>query len=211
LASNTDIPVAEASASGEEGTAVRSRLKRSDAQRNVAALLLAAKSVFATTGVDAPAKEITDAAGVGVGTLYRHFPRRSDLIVAVLEHEIDECVRAMVEISTTPDPVRALAGWTEPFLALLSTKQGLSSVLHSGDPAYTGLLSRLLERLVPAMRSILDRAVAAGVARGDVSALEVLLAVILISQSVPGQDASFNERMVRVFVDGLKPASPNPT
>jgi AcrR family transcriptional regulator len=65
------------------------RRRRSDAQRNVGALLEAARSVFVVSGVDAPAKEITDLAGVGVGTLYRHFPRRSDLIVAVLQHEID--------------------------------------------------------------------------------------------------------------------------
>jgi len=71
-----------------------SRRQRSDAKRNVVALVAAAKTVFAGSGVDAPAKEITDLAGVGVGTLYRHFPRRSDLIVAVLQHEIDECDRA---------------------------------------------------------------------------------------------------------------------
>jgi AcrR family transcriptional regulator len=64
----------------------------------------AAKTVFAGSGVDAPAKEITDLAGVGVGTLYRHFPRRSDLIVAVLQHEIDECVEAAEELGTTLNP-----------------------------------------------------------------------------------------------------------
>jgi AcrR family transcriptional regulator len=70
------------------------RRKRADAERNLHALLESAKAVFARSGVDAPAKEITDAAGLGVGTLYRHFPRRSDLIVAVLHHEIDACAEA---------------------------------------------------------------------------------------------------------------------
>src|ERR1700729_3464281 len=74
------------------------RRQRSDAKRNVVALVEAAKTVFAGSGVDAPAKEITDLAGVGVGTLYRHFPRRSDLIVAVLQHEIDACVEAADEL-----------------------------------------------------------------------------------------------------------------
>src|ERR1019366_7694281 len=78
-----------------------SRRQRSDAQRNVVALVDAAKTVFAGSGVDAPAKEITDRAGVGVGTLYRHFPRRSDLIVAVLQHEIDECVEAAELLAST--------------------------------------------------------------------------------------------------------------
>src|SRR4029077_20733773 len=85
-----------------------SRRRRSDAQRNVVALLEAAKTVFAGIGVDAPAKEITDLAGVGVGTLYRHFPRRSDLIVAVLQHEIDECVEAAEELGTTHGPWESL-------------------------------------------------------------------------------------------------------
>ena len=70
------------------------RRQRVDAQRNVSALLAAAKTVFATSGVDAPAKEITDLAGVGIGTLYRHFPRRADLVAAVLQHEIDASAEA---------------------------------------------------------------------------------------------------------------------
>src|SRR5215831_14765091 len=91
------------------------RRPRTDVQRNLAALLRAAKIVFATSGVSAPAKEISDRAGVGVGTLYRHFPRRSDLIVAVLQHEIDECVEAGRELGTTLSPWEALMGWIERF------------------------------------------------------------------------------------------------
>ena len=75
----------------------------------------AAKTVFAGSGVDAPAKEITDLAGVGVGTLYRHFPRRSDLIVAVLQHEIDECIEAAEKLGATLSPWEALMGWIERF------------------------------------------------------------------------------------------------
>jgi AcrR family transcriptional regulator len=71
----------------------------------------AAKTVFAGRGVDAPAKEITDLAGVGVGTLYRHFPRRSDLIVAVLQHEIDECVEAADELGATLPPAGRGGSW----------------------------------------------------------------------------------------------------
>jgi AcrR family transcriptional regulator len=75
----------------------------------------AAKTVFADSGVDAPAKEITDLAGVGVGTLYRHFPRRSDLIVAVMQHEIDECVDAAATLRTALSPWDALLRWIERF------------------------------------------------------------------------------------------------
>src|SRR5450631_2085821 len=88
-----------------------SRRQRADAMRNVVALVEAAKTVFGGSGVDAPAKEITDLAGVGVGTLYRHFPHRSDLIVAVLQHEIDQCIQAADELGTTLDPWDALITW----------------------------------------------------------------------------------------------------
>src|ERR1700754_2656107 len=87
----------------------RQRRQRVDAQRNLGALLEAAKTAFATSGVDAPAKEIAALAGVGVGTLSRHFPRRSDLVVAVLQREIDACADAGPALSATHEPATALA------------------------------------------------------------------------------------------------------
>src|ERR1017187_10796088 len=104
-----------------------SRRQRSDAKRNVVALLEAAKTVFASSGVDAPAKEITDLAGVGVGTLYRHFPRRSDLIVAVIQHEIDACANAATALSAEHAPWEALTTWIGRFTEFVGTKRGLAS------------------------------------------------------------------------------------
>jgi AcrR family transcriptional regulator len=180
-----------------------SRRQRADAQRNVVALVEAAKTVFASSGVDAPAKEITDLAGVGVGTLYRHFPRRSDLIIAVLQHEIDECVEAGEELGTTLSPREALLGWIERFTDFVGTKRGLASALHSGDPAYDDLPQRLLDRLEPVLRTLLARAVDGGYARDDITAREVLLTIALMCQPVPGAQPSFNQRMTRVFMEGL--------
>lgn len=180
-----------------------SRRQRSDAKRNVVALLEAAKTVFAGSGVDAPAKQITDRAGVGVGTLYRHFPRRSDLIVAVLQHEIDECVEAAEELETTLGPWEALVAWIQRFTDFVGTKRGLASALHSGDPAYDDLPQHLMDRLEPAFRTLLARAVDAGYARDDVTAREVLMTVALICQPVPGEPPSFNQRMTQVFLEGL--------
>ena len=179
------------------------RRQRSDAKRNVVALLEAAKTVFAASGVDAPAKEITDRAGVGVGTLYRHFPRRSDLIVAVLQHEIDECVAAAEELGTTLSPREALMSWIERFSDFVGTKRGLASALHSGDPAYDDLPQHLMDRLEPALQTLLARAVDDGYARDDITAREVLTTVALIWQPVPGEQPSFNQRMTRVFMEGL--------
>jgi AcrR family transcriptional regulator len=181
-----------------------SRRQRSDAQRNVVALVEAAKTVFAGSGVDAPAKEITDLAGVGVGTLYRHFPRRSDLIVAVLQHEIDECVEAAEVLGTTLSPWDALMGWIERFTDFVGTKRGLASALHSGDPAYGDLPQHLLDRLEPALQALLARAADGGYARDDVTAREVLTTIALICQPVRGEQPSFNQRMTEVFLDGLR-------
>jgi AcrR family transcriptional regulator len=180
-----------------------SRRQRSDAKRNVVALVEAAKTVFAASGVDAPAKEITDLAGVGVGTLYRHFPRRSDLIVAVLQHEIDECVEAAKELATTLSPWEALLGWVERFTDFVGTKRGLASALHSGDPAYDDLPQHLMDRLEPALQTLLARAVDGGYARDDVTARDVLMTIALICQPVPREQPSFNQRMTRVFMAGL--------
>jgi AcrR family transcriptional regulator len=181
----------------------QSRRQRADAMRNVVALVEAAKTVFGGSGVDAPAKEITDLAGVGVGTLYRHFPHRSDLIVAVLQHEIDQCIQAADELGTTLDPWDALITWIGRFTDFVGTKRGLASALHSGDPAYEGLPQRLLDRLEPALHTLLARAIDGGYARDDVTAREVLNTVALICQPVRGEQPDFNQRMTRVFVDGL--------
>lgn len=180
------------------------RRPRVDAQRNLTALLDAAKTVFATAGVSAPAKSITDVAGVGVGTLYRHFPKRSDLIVAVLRQEVDDCIAAADSLGETLEPFDALSAWVERFTTFVGTKQGLAEALHSTDPAYEGLPSSLLESLEPALGGILDRGAASGAVRPDVTPREILVSVALLCQPVPGEDDSFNERVVRLFVEGLR-------
>lgn len=183
------------------------KAQRADARRNLVTLVEAAKTVFERSGVDAAAKEITDLAGVGVGTLYRHFPRRSDLILAVLQHEIDECIDAAAELATTLDRWEALTTWIERFADFVGTKQGLAVALHSGDPAYDDLPAHLLDRLEPALLSLLTRAIDANQARAGVGAREIMTTIALISQPVPGQPPTFNQRMTRVFMDGLRRAT----
>jgi AcrR family transcriptional regulator len=198
-----ESPTTTTASTGRSGDPARRQ--RADAQRNVLALLQAAKTVFADSGVDAPAKEITDLAGVGVGTLYRHFPRRSDLIVAVLEHDIDGCIDAARELTITLEPWDALAVWSERYTQFVGTKRGLAAALHSGDPAYDDLPQHLLDRLEPALHTLLTRAVEHGCARDDVTARDVLTTIALICRPVPGESPSFNKRMTRVFIGGLRP------
>jgi AcrR family transcriptional regulator len=199
---DVDVDVATGPAATGRGPA---RRLRSDAQRNVAALVEAAKSVFATTGVDAPAKEITDRAGVGVGTLYRHFPRRSDLVVAVMRHEVEACAEAATTLAAEREPWDALTAWIERFTELVATKRGLATALHSGDPAFDGLPASIMGALEPSLAGLLDAAARAdGHANAQVTARDVLLTVALLCQRAPGEDGQFGDRMIRIFVAGLR-------
>jgi AcrR family transcriptional regulator len=180
------------------------RRRRADARRNVDALLEAARAVFATSGVDAPAKEITDLAGVGVGTLYRHFPQRADLVKAVVESGIDAVADAGPALAADREPAEALVEWTHRFTELLATKRGLASALHSGDPAFAGLPGYFLQRLGPALAALLDAAVADGTVRADISAEDLLHAITQLSQPVPGRGIEHNQRIVAVLLDGLR-------
>lgn len=186
-------------------TASGGRRPRADARRNLGALVEAAKTVFARSGVDAPAKEITDLAGVGVGTLYRHFPRRATLVAAVLQHEIDACADAGPTLLASHDPAVALDRWVHRYTEFVGTKRGLAEAMHSGDLAYGGLHAYFLERLEPALADILTSAAAVGGVHEDISARDVLHAVALLCQAVPGEDDfAYNQRLVTVFIDGLR-------
>jgi AcrR family transcriptional regulator len=192
------------SGSAEPGPGAARRRRRADARRNVGALVKAARTVFATSGVDAPAKEITDLAGVGVGTLYRHFPQRSDLVKAVVESGIDAVADAGPALSAACEPAEALTRWIRRFTELLATKRGLASALHSGDPAFSGLPGYFLQRLGPVLAALLEAAVADGTVRGDISAEDLLHAITQLSQPVPGLGPEHNQRIVAVFIDGLR-------
>lgn len=187
-----------------ENTTTRQRRQRVDAQRNTGALLEAAKTAFATSGVDVPAKEIAALAGVGVGTLYRHFPRRADLIVAVLQREIDACADAAPALSATHEPTGALAQWLRRYTEFVATKRGLATALHSGDPAFDALPGYFFERLGPVLTDLLDTATSAGEIRADVNAKDLLTAVALLCHPAPDTGPAYSQRMVGLLVDGLR-------
>ena len=187
---------------GREGP--DSRPLRADAQRNTDALLEAALAVFATSGVDAPVREIAEKAGVGIGTVYRHFPQRSDLVAAVFRHEIDACADAALILAAEREPGEALARWMQRYAAFIATKRGLATALHSGDPAFDTLPAYFQQRLEPALRALLEAAAAAGEVRTDVSAEELLGAVAALCMRACVQEPKQAQRMVSVLVDGLR-------
>ncbi len=190
--------------SDEESAAEPARPLRADAQRSLDALLLAAKGVFATSGVDAPVREIADRAGVGLGTLYRHFPQRADLIAAVFRREIDACAEMAPVLAASHGPFDALAEWMQRYAAFVATKRGLAQALHSGDPAFDALPGHFDQKLRPALRGLLAAAVAAGEVRADVDADELLGAVASLCMSAHNAGPGRAERMVALLVDGLR-------
>lgn len=200
MSKSSDRPSPEAKATKP----AKARPVRADAQRNLDALLEAASTVFATSGVDAPVREIAAQAGVGVGTLYRHFPQRSDLIVAVFRRRIDACADAAPLLAAEHPAAEALALWMQRYVDFLVTKRGLASALHSGDPAYSPLPHYFNQRLRPALQSLLEAAIQAGEIRPDIDPDELLSAVGSLCMSAYDKRVDFARRMVALLVDGLR-------
>jgi AcrR family transcriptional regulator len=185
--------------------------KRADAQRNTEAILHAAMTVFARDGVDAGVRQIAEQAGVGVGTVYRHFPQRSDLIIAVFRREVDACAEAAVALAAEYPPGEALARWMQRFVDFISAKRGLAAALHSGNAAYAPLPNYFNARLRPAMRILLSAARAAGEVRPGVDPDDLLTAVASLCGPRPGTDPEHPRRMVALLIDGLRSGTTPPT
>jgi AcrR family transcriptional regulator len=187
------------------GPGSSARPKRADARRNEETLLDAAAAAFVASGVDVPVRDIAARAGVGVGTIYRHFPTRSDLIVAVYRHQVQTCAEAgPALLASSGTPHAALARWISLFVDFLVTKHGLAKALQSDDAAFQTLHAYFLERLVPACAGLLDAAAAAGEIRPGTDAYELMLGVgklCIGADSNPRYDA---RRMVGLVIAGLR-------
>jgi AcrR family transcriptional regulator len=180
--------------------------KRADARRNKQTLLEAAAAAFIASGVDAPVRDIAAKAGVGVGTIYRHFPTRADLVVAVYKHQVEACVEAGPALLASSDsPHTALARWIDLFVDFLVTKHGLAEALRSDDAAFATLHGYFLDRLVPVCAELLAAAAAAGEIRPDIEARELMFGVgnLCIGSTIDSRyDA---RRMVDLLLAGLRP------
>ncbi|AUX29060.1 MULTISPECIES: TetR/AcrR family transcriptional regulator [Sorangium] len=191
-----------------EAQAPAARGVRADAQRNLDALLEAAKAVFGAKGVDAPVREIAARAGVGVATVYRHFPQRSDLVAAVFRREVDACAAAGPALAREHEPAEALARWLRRYTSFIATKRGLAAALHSGDPAFDALPEYFRQHLEPALQSLLDAAVSAGQIRADVEPYDLLRAVGNLCIATGEDGALHSRRMVDLLIDGLRYGAP---
>jgi AcrR family transcriptional regulator len=173
------------------------RPKRSDARRNERSLLDAAAAVFVRVGIDAPVREIAREAGTGTGTIYRHFPTRADLVVAVFEHQLDALVAAgAVEGCSLRD-------WIQQFADFLVTKHGLADAMASDRAGFERLHSEFLTRLEPVCQRLLRAEVEAKKLREDVRPLELMRAVGNLCIGAEADDSYDARLMIDVLLAGL--------
>lgn len=177
---------------------------RADARRNADSLLQAAMAVFNELGVDAPMRTIAARAGVGVGTLYRHFPQRSDLIKAIIRRDVNAQVDAASTLAEKHEPGEALSLWMGRLAEFVATKRDLGPALHSGDPAYQSLPDFVHGQLTPALRRLLDAAAKSGAIPDDVDAGELLNAGLRLATPASDGDTTQARRMVALLIDGLR-------
>jgi AcrR family transcriptional regulator len=156
-------------------------------------------------GVDAPVRDIAAKAGVGIGTIYRHFPTRADLVVAVYRHQVEACAEAgPTLLAGTDSPHAALTAWIDLFVDFLVTKHGLAEALQSDNATFVTLHAYFLDRLMPVCATMLDAAVTAGEIEPGTEAFELMLAVgnlCIGANKDPRYDA---RRVVRLLLAGLR-------
>ncbi|HUQ55330.1 TetR/AcrR family transcriptional regulator [Lentzea sp.] len=181
--------------------------RRADARRNAGNVLDAAAAVFVTSGVDAPIREIAARAGVGTATIYRHYPTRADLIVAVYRSQVQSLSEAgPALLAAEPGPHRALAKWIDQFVDFVITKQGLASVLQSGESCYDPLHDYFLEHLVPVCTRLLEAAAEAGEIAPGQDPYELMRGVgSICAGAATSKGHRYDVRhLVRLLVNGLR-------
>jgi AcrR family transcriptional regulator len=181
------------------------RKPRADAARNRELVLEAAKTVFSAGGADASLEAVARRAGVGIGTLYRHFPTREALYEAVYRREVEQLADLAEELKNAPKPVDALRRWLRSTVEFVATKKGMMAALALAAHGSPELNSYSRDRLTKAVGALLDRAVAAGEIRSDVSPEDMVRALIgmCLMHDQPGWQSTVS-RLLDVFVDGLR-------
>ena len=181
------------------------RRPRADAVRNRERVLEAAKAVFSAGGSDASLEAVARRAGVGIGTLYRHFPTREALFEAVYRREVEHLGVLAEQLKSEAAPVEALRRWLRSNVEFVATKKGMVAALALAVHGSSELYAYTFERLTKAVGALLDRAVAAGEIRSDIKPEDVLrvLAGMSYMHDQRGWQTSVL-RLVDVFVDGLR-------
>jgi AcrR family transcriptional regulator len=191
-------------ADSDNGSGPKMSRKRADAQRNEQALLDAAAKVFVVSGVDAPVRDIATAAGVGMGTIYRHFPTRAELVIAVYRHQVDATAEAGPALLASEEtPHTALTKWVDMFVDFLTTKHGLAGALQSDHARFQTLHAYFLDRLVPVCAQLLDAAVAAGEISPGMDPLSLMHGIGNLCVGADGDSGYDARRLVHLLIAGL--------
>jgi AcrR family transcriptional regulator len=192
-------------ASVYKGPVVGNRKPRTDAIRNRERVLEAAKAVFSRGGPEASLEEVARHAGVGIGTLYRHFPTREALYEAVYRREVDQLVELARQLETQAAPIEALRRWMQSGVEFMATKKGMAAALALAAHSSSELIAYSLDQLTNALRQLLQRAAAAGELRAEVDAEDLLRTLVgmCYAQDRPAWQAKVL-RLVDIFVEGLR-------
>lgn len=186
---------------------VRRRKPRADALKNRDLLIEAAKDVLGKGGPKASLEAVAKQAGVGIGTLYRHFPTREDLFHAVFTREIEQLACMAEALEPTNDPIGALRGWLHANVALIETKRGMLGALSvvMTEEAKCAYTEQSL-RITAALNALLDRGAQAGQIRDGVTADDILQTMYALCYArEPGPEWRAQVlRLLDIFIDGLK-------
>jgi AcrR family transcriptional regulator len=184
--------------------AEEARPMRADAKRNYERLVTAAREVFAQEGGGASMEAIAKEAGVGIGTLYRHFPKRIDVVEAVYREDVDELTTVAESVTATMEPWPALVAWLEAFVRYASGKKRFLNELHEAFEKNPELRVVSRERIVGALGLVLTPAQEAGVVRTDIDApdlMQLLSSMCMSATLTPDQSG----RLLVMIQDGLRP------
>ncbi len=189
---------------GEEIRSDSPRPLRADAAKNRTRLIETAKAMFSEHGAEVGLEAIAKSAGVGIGTLYRHFPTRDKLIEAVYRTETQNLSEAASRLGETLPPVEALRAWLQLFVDLIATKQAISAALASMGGT-TELYAESTAMITAAIGSLVNRAVASGEIRLDIEPLDLLraLAGVAGTSSLPGWKESA-KRLIDILIAGVQ-------
>lgn len=181
------------------------RKPRADAIRNRERVLEAAKAVFSQGGPEASLETVAKRAGVGIGTLYRHFPTREALYEAVYRHEVEQLVELARELEAETAPVEALRRWLQAGVEFMATKKGMAAALAMAAQGSPDLVAYSLDRLTRAVGELLQRAAAAGEIRVDIGPEDLLRTLVGMCYAHDRRGWQANVlRLVDVFIDGLR-------
>jgi AcrR family transcriptional regulator len=182
-----------------------SRKPRADALRNRERLLETARAVFSAGGPDASLEAVAKAAGVGIGTLYRHFPTREALFDAVYRHEAQQLAALAERLKKEAQPIEALRQWLHALVKFVATKKGMSAALALAVSKDSDLFSYSSDLLMRSAGGLLDRAISAGAIRNDIGPEDLIRTLVgmCYTHDQPGWQKSVL-RLVDIFIDGLR-------